>query len=327
MNKINQLCQYQDPKSHTCPNEAGVNGFCYWHDVSIDKSGEEVKDKLQNYASNGGFLRGIRLKKANLQSIDLVNHHSKTGYDFSYADFYRVNLKYAHLFNITLTHASLMKADLTHANLNCGNLKKVNLLGVKWKDCKIENIRIGKSLKQEFQARREIKKGNIEDARDYFEQAEEVYRDLRKHTEHAGIFRLSGGLIQKELTMRRMQLPKNSIKRFTSKFVDLFCGYGEAPLRIIGISMLIILICAMMYTFTGLNYQGTILAYSNNNSPEQNFSFFLSCIYYSVVTFTTLGYGDFTPVGVSRAIAAFEAFTGSFTLALFVVVFVKKMTR
>ena len=48
---------------------------------------------------------------------------------------------------------------------------------------------------------------------------------------------------------------------------------------------------------------------------------------YSVVTFTTLGYGDFTPVGLSRIFAAFEAFTGSFTLALFVVVFVKKMTR
>ncbi|MFT5759089.1 MAG: hypothetical protein ACI9LM_003838 [Alteromonadaceae bacterium] len=327
MHKINQLCQYQDPKGHTCPNKAGDNVHCYWHDTSVNKSGDEVKGKLQNYARNGGFLRGICLKKANLQGIDLVKHHSKTGYDFSYADFYRVNLKDAHLFNINLTHASLMKTDLTHANLNCGNLKKVNLLGVKWKDCKIENIQIGKSVKQEFQARQETKKGNTEDARDYFEQAEEVYRDLRKHTEHAGIFRLSGGLIQKELTMRRMQLPKVSIKRFTSKFVDLFCGYGEAPLRIIGISMLIILICAMLYTFTGLNYQGTVLAYSNNQSSAQNFDFFLSCIYYSVVTFTTLGYGDFTPVGVSRAIAAFEAFTGSFTLALFVVVFVKKMTR
>ena len=50
-------------------------------------------------------------------------------------------------------------------------------------------------------------------------------------------------------------------------------------------------------------------------------------IYYTLVTFTTLGYGDFTPVGLSRIFAAFEAFTGSFTLALFVVVFVKKMTR
>jgi len=53
----------------------------------------------------------------------------------------------------------------------------------------------------------------------------------------------------------------------------------------------------------------------------------LNCLYFSVVTFTTLGYGDMVPVGAARALAAFEAFTGSFTMALFVVVFVKKMTR
>ncbi|WP_373689732.1 ion channel [Rheinheimera sp.] len=40
-----------------------------------------------------------------------------------------------------------------------------------------------------------------------------------------------------------------------------------------------------------------------------------------------MGYGDITPIGVSRLVAAVEAFTGSFTIALFVVVFVKKMTR
>ena len=124
-----------------------------------------------------------------------------------------------------------------------------------------------------------------------------------------------------------MQLPKYSIKRMTSKIIDLFCGYGEAPLRIVGISICMILCCALLYAFTGLNYQGEIQTFDANASLEQNVHLLLSCLYYSVVTFTTLGYGDFTPIGISRAIAAFEAFTGSFTIALFVVVFVKKMTR
>lgn len=176
-------------------------------------------------------------------------------------------------------------------------------------------------------AQQALKENKIEQANDYYEQAEEVYRDLRKHSEHEGIFTLSGDLIQKELTMRRMQMPRYSIKRITSKIVDLFCGYGEAPLRIVGISMLLILVCAILYTFTGLNYQGSFFIYSSSQSFSENFNFFLSSLYYSVVTFTTLGYGDFTPVGISRAIAAIEAFTGSFTIALFVVVFVKKMTR
>lgn len=327
MTKLNQHCQYHDPDGHTCHEKANETGLCYWHDHSIDKSGSEVKQALVDYAKAGGLTRGICLKHADLRHVDLVNHHHKTGFDFSYADFYRANLFGAHLFNINLNKASLMKAELKNANLNCASLIETNLLGVRWKNAKIENIQIGKKLSQEVLAQQSLKDKKIKKANDYFEQAEEIYRDLRKHSEQEGIFILSGNFIQKELTMRRMQMPPLSLKRITSKIVDLFCGYGEDPLRIVGISMLMILFCAILYTFTGLNYQGVYLAYSAEQTATENFYFFLSSLYYSVVTFTTLGYGDFTPVGISRAIAAIEAFTGSFTIALFVVVFVKKMTR
>ena len=112
-----------------------------------------------------------------------------------------------------------------------------------------------------------------------------------------------------------------------SKMIDIFCGYGEAPTRVIGFSMGLILVCALLYLFTGLNYDGNVHIFKLSNSISTNLTLFFNCLYYSVVTFTTLGYGDFTPIGYSRAIAAIEAFTGSFTIALFVVVFVKKMTR
>jgi hypothetical protein len=327
MNKINSFCQYQELDLCPCENEANSSGFCYWHDQSIDKSTSEVKNKLEAYAQAGGFLRGICLKRADLTGIDLVNHDCKTGYDFSYADLYRANFTGAHLFNINFTNASLMKANVTNANLNCATLKRANLLGMRWVNTKIENIRLGKKIKQEILAKEVLKLNDLKLSKDYLEQAEEIYRDLRKHAEHQGIFTMSGYFIQKELTMRRFQLPRYSMKRTTSKIVDLFCGYGEAPLRIIGISILMIIFCAVIYAFTGLNYLNNVQAFSLQQSFAENVSIFLASLYYSVVTFTTLGYGDFTPVGISRAIAALEAFTGSFTIALFVVVFVKKMTR
>ncbi len=332
MNKIKTLCQYNDPdnhdgKSHQCPLDANDSGFCYWHDKSIDKSGPEVKQALVDYAQSGGMLRGLVLTKAQLEGIDLVNHHKKVGYDFSHCDLYHANLKGGHLFNINLANASIMKADLRDANLNCANLENANMLGVKWLGSKFENIKFGAKLKQEKDAKAAKNAGNTTASIDYLEQAEEIYRDLRKHAEHEGIFTLSGFFIQKELTMRRLQLPRYSFKRLLSKMVDIFCGYGEAPLRIIGLSIAIIFLCALLYSFTGLNYQDSIQIISSDNTLKENFGLFLSSLYYSVVTFTTLGYGDFTPVGLSRAIAAVEAFTGSFTIALFVVVFVKKMTR
>jgi len=327
MKRNNPLCQYNDPDDFLCKGEANESGFCYWHDKSIDKTGSEVRGKLELYAKDGGLLRGIYIEKSNLHNIDLVNRQSKKGYDFSYAKLYHCDLSNAHLFKINFSHTCLMKANLSDAHLNYAQLENANLLGVKWQSSKIEKVHYGKFLLQELAAKKSDKEKDIELANDHYQQAEEIYRDLRKHAEHEGIFSLSGRFIQKELTMRRMQLPRYSNKRFYSKMTDLFCGYGEAPVRIVGISMGLILFCALLYSFTGLSYQGEVQAVSASLSISENLNIFYSSLYFSVVTFTTLGYGDFTPVGVSRALAAIEAFTGSFTIALFVVVFVKKMTR
>ncbi len=327
MNREEEICCYHEDEGFSCTEPAGESGLCYWHDPRIIKDKPDDAAKLEAYARAGGMLRGISLKRANLEGIDLVKHHSKTGFDMSYAELYRANLFGAHMFNLNLENASLMKADLRESNVHCANLVNTNLLGVKWKGAKIENIKTGKMIKQEKLALEAERVHEKEIAKDYFEQAEEIYRDLRKAAEREGLFALSGTCIRKELTMRRHQMPKFSFNRFISKMIDLFCGYGEAPLRVINFSVVLILLCALMYFFTGLKFDGDTHVFSLDNDFMTNIGLFFNCIYYSVVTFTTLGYGDFTPIGLSRAIAAVEAFTGSFTIALFVVVFVKKMTR
>ena len=113
----------------------------------------------------------------------------------------------------------------------------------------------------------------------------------------------------------------------TSSFIDMLCGYGEKPENVIRFSLSLIICCAICYFLFGVSYDNTVLQLNFDNSFSQNLSALLNSIYFSVVTFTTLGYGDITPIGLSRLIAAIEAFCGSFSLALFVVVFVKRMTR
>ncbi len=321
-------CHYNDPDGYSCNGvcEKGSN-YCYWHDPEIIKSSPDDVKKFEAYAKEGGLLRGVSMKRANLEHVNLVNHNSKHGYDLSYADFYRANLKHGHLFNIRIEHGSLMKADLSEANIHCAKLRHCNLLGIKLKGTKIDNIDIGAQLIQERKGSIEAKAHHHEQALDLFEQAEEIYRDLRKAAENQGIFMMAGHCLQKELTMRRMQMPKYSINRMTSKVVDLFCGYGENPMRVVSFSLLLILSCAILYFLFGIEFDGELVRFSPHHSIAQNALALVECLYYSVVTFTTLGYGDFIPVGLSRLIAATEAFTGSFTIALFVVVFVKKMTR
>ena len=127
--------------------------------------------------------------------------------------------------------------------------------------------------------------------------------------------------------MRRYQMHKWSIERGVSKMVDIFCGYGERPLRVIFFSLSFIVVCGVAYFLLGVSDGGQLVVMNQSESWSANLINFSKSLYFSVVTFTTLGYGDLVPLGVSRLVAAIEAFAGSFTLALFVVVFVKKMTR
>lgn len=325
----NETCHYVNHFGERChaPVHSPDSKFCYWHDHEADKSASDTSARLEEYARAGGMMHGIFLKHANLENLNLVKMDGRQGFDLTGADLYRANLQNAHLFNIVLIRANLMKVNLAHANLHCAHLEESNLLGVKFHDTKIEHIKTGSSIIQENQAKELEAQGEYKQARDHYEQAEEVYRNLRKASENQGLFNLAGPYLRSELTMRRLQMPHYSVRRFYSKVVDLFCGYGEDPLRVVLFSLLLIFFSSLFYYIFGLRFAGEYQVFSLHNGFEENVIFFFECLYYSVVTFTTLGYGDFIPVGFSRLVAALEAFTGSFTIALFVVVFVKKMTR
>ena len=55
--------------------------------------------------------------------------------------------------------------------------------------------------------------------------------------------------------------------------------------------------------------------------------YFFRCLYFSFVTFTTLGYGDLAPCApFSRFLASLEAFSGVFIMGLFVTANVRKLS-
>lgn len=321
------MCIYQFKDGSHCQLDDAGQGFCFWHDPTTDKAGKPLAKDLETLAKQGHKLEGFALSRANLEGINLVCHGQKQGYSLARADLYRANLQGAHLFHIDLEGASLMKADCREANLHFANLKDVNLLGARFEGAKIENIEWGKQLLHEGKGREARREGRQAEARDFFEQAEEICRNLRKVSELQGLFELAGHFFYAEMLMRRYQMPKWSFRRAISKLVDVFCGYGERPLRVILFSLCFILMCGITYFLLGINDSGQLLRLDLDQSGLVNIQTFFKTLYFSVVTFTTLGYGDLVPVGPSRVVAAIEAFAGSFTLALFVVVFVKKMTR
>jgi hypothetical protein len=322
-----KYCDYHHPRFGQCSNsltsseESG--GLCFWHQ-NTEKHDSGLKDRLEQQAAKGHHLIGYQLRKSQLSSINLVNIGHKEGFALIDCDLYRADLSESHLFGCDLSGSSLMKADLRFSNLHCANLTGCNLLGTRFEGCRLDNAVWGDQIIQEQQASEAKTEAS---RRDYWQQAEEIYRNLRKATEQEGLFESSGQFFEREMVMRRFQMPLFSRRRLFSKIVDTFCGYGERPTRVVMFSILAIFFFGTCYFILGINDNGALIALSSENSLLLNIKQFLTCCYFSVVTFTTLGYGDLTPLGLSRLLAATEAFIGSFTLALFVVVFVKKMTR
>ncbi len=118
-----------------------------------------------------------------------------------------------------------------------------------------------------------------------------------------------------DVILRDSNFP-NNIGWFLYKW--LF-NYGESPLRVAMVAAVFIFLCAVAYSLIGI--QPSI----EKVPPEHSF---WTSLYYSVVTFTTLGYGDFSPkLGWARFISSTEAVVGLLLTSFFLVSIYRKYTR
>ena len=321
-------CAYTGKNGIRCPDPAGKGSvLCFWHDPKQRKTGKDIKARLETMAREGRSLEGFVLSSADLRDINLSLAETEHPVNLSGADLSRTDLSGAHMFSIDLRGANLMKAGLSQANLNRAHLEDANLLGAEMENTRLEQVDWGRHLSQEIQAREAGRDGHAEAAMDLYQEAEEIYRNLTSEMERRGHFHQAGRFYHKGKIMRRMQMRRWSPEWIWSKLVDLLCGYGEQVGRVIVFALLVILVCGALFFLLDIKGPDGLVGYRGGAGWRENTGNFLFCIYYSVVTFTTLGYGDFIPVGWSRAVAAIEAFIGAFSISLFVVVFVRKMSK
>ena len=143
-----------------------------------------------------------------------------------------------------------------------------------------------------------------------------IYRAAKLSSHKVGEYREEGDYHW--LEMEAIRHGKSIFSRILIfLFQRLLHGYGEKYRNVIITAIIIILICSVFFALLGIQEQ---------NCQNQIHNYW-TCLYFSVVTFTTLGYGDFHPIGTTRAIAATEAFFGAFLMALFVVTFARRWRR
>jgi uncharacterized protein YjbI with pentapeptide repeats len=97
--------------------------------------------------------------------------------------------------------------------------------------------------------------------------------------------------------------------------------YGESPWRVITASGLVITVWAGLFQY----FRG--IEDTTHSEPEIAHAF-LENLYFSIVTFTTLGFGDLRPISTTvRFLASIEAVLGAIFTALLVSVLVRRATQ
>ncbi|HKC68903.1 MAG TPA: potassium channel family protein [Bacteroidia bacterium] len=115
---------------------------------------------------------------------------------------------------------------------------------------------------------------------------------------------------------------------YFQKYVFDYVGrYATDPIRVLS---------NMFLAFTGFSFIYYIITEHFPNfgtvattlpTELQHIHSFGNCVYYSAITFFTIGYGDYFAEGYLKPFAAFEGFTGVFLMSYFTVAFVRKILR
>jgi hypothetical protein len=90
------------------------------------------------------------------------------------------------------------------------------------------------------------------------------------------------------------------------------------PARILAIALIVLVGYAAAYTFPWLTFN------INANQAQAFGLSFSEALYFSGITFTTIGYGDISPVGWTRALAVSEGIFGVLFLSAFLVSMVRR---
>ena len=328
VNSIAQTtCGYQGPDGTGCPEPAGESGLCLWHDPAIKKSGPDYTKRLEELVRSGRSLAGFQLSGAQLDGINLIVQGQSSGADLRDVNLSRASLRGSHLFHANLSASNLLKADFTNANLNGANFEHANLLGTELANSRMDGVHWGAELIQHSEGRKARRAGAKEEAYIKFQEAEEIYRMLRVSNEARGHRHIAGEFFYNEMRMRHYRLPRFSLQWIVSCFAYYLYGYGERPTFIIANALVYLMGIAAVYLLLGLTENGRPIIFDMNASWWNNLVAYGNCLYFSIITYTTVGFGDITPMSAAKPLAALEAMSGNFMMALFVVVFVRKLAR
>lgn len=253
---------------------------------------------LQSVGGYKACLKNAALTEANLE-----------GADFSECDFTRADLRGANLKGANLSGANLSGARLDHANLSEATLIEADITGASLSYANVEGSNLTtmqygghKKMRGLYYGVRGLDSsyGNalfVRDAKD------QDYLDT--------------------LEVMIDRLPDGKLKRLESRLFKVWglIDYGRSLAKVTFYAFFIATLYAFIYTLD-MNLGWGLMDYSN--SAQSWFTPF----YYSVVTYTTLGFGDVTANNwIGEIVIISEVIIGYFTLGLLLSILANTIAR
>lgn len=281
---------------------------------------------------DNSYLFGAKFDGSNLMGVSFkgANLHYAT---FNPIDARPANLEGADLRNAHLGEAGFIGANLTSSRwgevlpgpgsrLDNTDLRNAKLFLADFKNCylydtKLEGAHVRGADIYEAHLE-EADWGNYvigEEGNKDFRSAENIYRRLKMWYNTAGMYSIAGKFFYREMTVKRKSLRwlSNPFPKLRETLYWLLCGYGERPWQAFASAVVIVVALALIYFAIG--------TLTPNSFPHS--------LYYSMVSFTALGYGSWAaePMGWVKWLGACESFLGVFIMALFLITFTRKMIR
>ncbi|MFH1284804.1 MAG: ion channel [Candidatus Peregrinibacteria bacterium] len=245
-------------------------------------------------------LEGATLKHCNFEEGKIHN-----------CFFEDADLSHAGFKNATLNTCNFQQADCLGMDVNSTKLIDCNFSDANIKDMTTamtildQKTTFGRELKSE-------KERNYHFASIEYKQIKEMYKNSSLHD-------FADRCHCKEMAAKRKISKRTNPMRWLNYiFGDVLCKYGTSYLRVLLASTIIMVTCAAFYT----KYD-SLLYYSQKIESLS----FADSLYFSIVTFTTLGYGDYHATNAMRFVAATESFVGAALMALFTVIIARTIIR
>jgi hypothetical protein len=127
------------------------------------------------------------------------------------------------------------------------------------------------------------------------------------------------------------------INFYFQRYVFDFIGrYATNPIRVLANMLIAYVGLSLIYFIFSISESlekvGHVIAGGTGTLPLNDshltiLEAFGNSLYYSGITFFTVGYGDYFPSGILKPVSVFEGFTGVFLMSYFTVAFVRKILR